>query len=136
VSDLQQAVSFEVSGLTGSYTLLAAIGIETEFAGGTLKIDQDALREAIATDPGALTNLFATADLGVVDRVNEVIDRYTESKTGIFEVRKDSLNQRIDTLQDRIDSGERRLDSYEQRLVRQFTALETLMVELQGSSFF
>ncbi len=63
-SQIRSLISSAVTGLTGSYTSLASIGITTE-AGGTLALDTTKLSSALSSDSSVVGKLFAA--IGTTD---------------------------------------------------------------------
>ena len=53
---------------------------------------------------------------------------------GLLEARIDGIDDSIDDLDDQIENQEMRVASYEQMLVRQFTAMEIAISQLQAQS--
>ena len=58
-SQVRNLISAPVSGVGGSYTTLASLGITTQ-ADGTLKLDSDKFNKALVANPGAVTSIFAS----------------------------------------------------------------------------
>ena len=137
-SRLRTLAGGTVDDLSSPYNRLGSVGISFE-QDGTLALDAEELREALADDPSAVVSLF------VDDRVNDVqgfmplfadlVDEYTESGTGILSSRIDSIGRRVRDIDDSIERMERRVEGYEDQLRQQFASLEQLVSELnaQGS---
>jgi flagellar hook-associated protein 2 len=108
-SSLRGISSEMVSGLTsGDPKYLSEIGIKVASDGSLSINDKEKLEGFLKTDPGKVSALFTSSD-GFVNKINEVIQRYS-SDNGIIESRRDSLTKQIsDTIkrkgevQDRID---------------------------------
>lgn len=140
---LQNAVIQTVSGLTGEYTTLSSIGIHTDRT-GKLTVDDSELEEALAQDPDAVTDLFASnADSGtrgVAYRlVNaeagqdlSLIETLIDSHAGTLSVRVDGINERMESIDANIERMETRVEAYEDRLRREFMAMESAMSQLQS----
>jgi len=133
---LHSSVSDAVSGLPGSYTLLAQVGITTN-RDGTLAFDSAKLKSALASDDVAVGALFAGSGTtaGVADRVHDYLAGVTQAG-GLIAVRTDAVGDQIQTLEDQIAAGQRHLDQYEENLRATFTNLEVLVSSLQSQSSF
>jgi flagellar hook-associated protein 2 len=132
-STINDAVDNPVSGLAGSYTSLASIGVTTQ-ADGTLSLDQSKLTAALNAAPGAVANIFSGAN-GLVTRVNTNLSATLESGAPL-----DERNQALQTSQTKINCDEVALNARMQVLqtpyTNQFTALNTLLAQLQSTSSY
>lgn len=122
------------SGLTGSFAYLSEVGVSFQ-RDGTLALDSDDLESAIDSDFAAMAELFAHDDQGYLFRLDGLIDKFVQTE-GLIDVRQDGINVRIDGTGQRIADMEYRLELREQRFRDQFTALDTLMGQLQSTSTF
>ncbi len=120
-------------GATGSIRHLTDLGITTG-ADGKLKIDSTTLDAALA---GGLDDVAAyfSGDQGLAGTLAGKLDAYASS-SGVIESRIDSLGERVDDVNDRRAALERRMSSLEERLLRQFTAMDRIVSELQTTSDF
>ena len=141
-SRLRSEVFQQVTGLAGSFDSLLNIGISTgdsfdASAAFQLVLDEDELREALATDRTNVGQLFVNdAKTGIADRLFEFLDGIT-STSGFLNSRaksSGSIDNQIRTLNDRIDSAERRVALKEARLRAQFANLELIISTLQSQS--
>jgi flagellar hook-associated protein 2 len=131
LDDFRRAAVDGVSGATGDFPSLAALGISSTST-GRLEIDDEAVNEAIENDPRGLASVF-TAPGGVSERLTAMVERYTDSTNGVISMMEDSLNSQIDGIDDQIERKERYVDAYNQRLTNQFNQLEILTVRLQDA---
>lgn len=130
--DLQNLFSSAVPGAT-DFVNLAAIGLESSFTTGKLELDATMLEDALSDDPLAVAALFTTATTGLGTTLPDLLDRYTNSDTGIIDASEDSYRAEVDRLQNSIDSKERNLETYEASLVRRFTNLELAISQTQSA---
>lgn len=135
VDGLRSAVSSAVSGLTGSYSLLADVGL-TSTKDGTLSLDKSKLADALASDEDGVSQLFGGVGTtaGVFDRIHDYITQVTGGG-GLLDVRNKSITDSIASLDDQIAEGQRSVAAFEANLRSQFTSLEVLVNNLrsQGS---
>ena len=133
---LHSAVSDAIPGATGSYTLLAQMGITTN-RDGTLAFDSAKLKSALASDDVAVGALFAGSGTiaGVADRVHDYLAGVTQAG-GLIAIRTNAVGDQIRTLEDQIAAGQRYLDQYEENLRATFTNLELLVSGLQAQGSF
>ena len=118
------------------------IGIASQFqigsdspTNGQLTLDSTALQSALNDSPDAVADLFVNADSGIVTNLLGVVGEML-GVDGLLEGKNDSLRRRIDQLADQREVTERRVSIVEQRLTDEFTALDTLLAQLQQTSSF
>ncbi|MBY0279745.1 flagellar filament capping protein FliD [Candidatus Binatia bacterium] len=132
---LRSAVSSSVSGLTGSYSLLAETGL-TSTKDGTLSLDAAKLAAALADDEAGVSQLFGGLGSagGAFDRIHDYLTDVTGS-TGLLATRNKSITDALSSLNERIAAGERTVAAFEENLRSQFSSLEVLVNNLkaQGS---
>ncbi len=138
-TQLGSAISSTISGLTGSYSALAQIGISTD-DDGTLSIDTDDLNSAIASDTLGVGQLFAgtvdhSAD-GISDTMDDLVDSFIDFADGVLTAKIDGFNTRIDNIGDSILRYEERISKKEDQLRLQFTNLEVTISQLTSQSNF
>ncbi len=143
---------------------LNLIGIEIQ-SDGRLQIDSAKLDAKLDEDVNAVADLFAdsdgfdnggalpgdplqftdtTADTGLADDLARALDLVLKDQPGpnstrftsFFNARTQTLNDSISRINDRIETEEGRLETYEQFLVSRFTALETLLGQLNAQQSF
>jgi len=71
---------------------------------------------------------------GLSSMLKELADKMTDSTDGLVHMRQESWRRSIDSSNERIERLEARVDSYRDRLVRQFSAMEQTMSQLQTQS--
>ncbi|MDD3764946.1 MAG: flagellar filament capping protein FliD [Nevskiales bacterium] len=116
-----------------TFTYLSEIGITTE-TDGTLKLDSAKLSEALATDRSAVAALFSGAD-GYATRLSDMLEGYVGTD-GQIEAKTDGLNDRLDDIKDQQEALDRRMAAVEARYLKQFTALDTLISQMQSTSSY
>ena len=141
-SRLRSQVFQQVAGLAGEFDSLLNIGISTgdsfdASAAFQLVLDEDKLREALASDRTNVGQLFVNdAKTGIADLLFEFLDSITNTN-GFLNSRakaSGSIDNQIRTLNARIDSAERRVALKEARLRAQFANLELIISTLQSQS--
>lgn len=129
-STLANQLRTVVPGLTFDTT--STIGIKTE-RDGTISLDTEDLKTALSKDYNGVLNLFAQDDTGLADVMDTTIEALS-GIDGLLPNRKSSLDRNIRSLNDNIDRQNRRVDAYHERLVRQFTAMEQMISQLNTQS--
>ena len=83
------------------------------------------------------TNLSDNTDsTGLADVLKDAIDTYINSSSGMLVSREDRIDDSIDDIaDDRLDVIER-MASLEERYTKQFTAMDTLVGQLQEQAIF
>lgn len=131
---IQDVLNTPPTGLTGAYTYLSQIGVSIQ-KDGTMKLDSSVLDDAIVADFSAVAEVFADDDQGYMYRLDE---RLTDilAIDGLIDGREDGIKASQKTMLSRIDNMEYRLELVEKRYRSQFTALDTLLGQMQGTSQF
>ncbi len=129
-SDLSSLVYTPRANAGSDPSILSSIGIKTG-RDGSLEINEDKLREAIANNPNGVGRLFADSTDGLAERISVMDDRYLDYVDGIFKNREEGLQRSADNIDDQIAKMELRVKAYEQTLINQFTAMETTISNLQ-----
>jgi flagellar hook-associated protein 2 len=118
----------------GTFSYLTEVGISRDRF-GKMQVDTARLASALGTDPAEVIALFTHATEGVPARLKGVADSLTRSG-GVIAGREEGLNSRIRSLEDQQLRMERRLEGIEKALRAQFSALDTLVSQLQGTGNF
>ncbi len=146
-------------GFSDSVNRLTEVGVVVG-TDGKLEFDADTFREALASDPDAVEELFTRrtisgdtsqndelpdgvsindpgaddtfSELGVMVLLEEFAKTYTDSIDGILTVRSQSLDTQITSQQKRIDDLQAGLDRQRAALEQQFAAMEQALAQLQS----
>jgi flagellar hook-associated protein 2 len=132
-AQLRQSISNPVTGATGSFTTLASLGITTT-ANGTLALDAKKFEAAMSADPTAAAQVFASAE-GIATR----IDKLMASKlgtTGEIAARDTGLTSRRKLIDEQKKQVNARMEVIQARYMKQFTALDALLTQMQSTSSF
>ncbi|MEM7285180.1 MAG: flagellar filament capping protein FliD [Actinomycetota bacterium] len=133
-SELTVAMSTIVD--SSSIVLLSQIGITMQ-NDGTFAIDDATLRESLADDPAGVERLFVgdvtVHDDGVLDVVNATVEALL-GEDGRIPTAQGTAEDTIAALETQIATQEVRLVAVEERYQRQFSALESLIGQLQSQS--
>ncbi len=132
-SNLRRELGRSIDGLTGDYTTLSSIGI-TMNVDGKLQLDQAKLREAMAADFQSVQRIFSS-ESGIAVRMDAIISPHL-SADGSISVRNKSLDDRTKRLEDDQAALDARMKVLEQRYMKQFTALDSLLAQLQSTSAY
>jgi flagellar hook-associated protein 2 len=120
---MQTGVTSMVPGTTGSWAALSEIGIEMDPT-GKLEIDADKLDDALDKDIAGIADLFTIDDVGISDRLVNIMDPYIEDLEGTFKDKVESYNDRIDLIDDEIEDQRWRIEKMVARLTMQFANME------------
>ena len=110
------------------------LGVRTDPDNGLMKLDESALRDALTADPAEVASVFGAEQQGGVDRLSELIEKYTDPFSGSIDSAKDALQARRDSIDLRVERGDARLESFEKRMTSQFTAMEQFISEMNDRS--
>jgi flagellar hook-associated protein 2 len=131
-SQLRQILVTPVSASL-TYPSLAEIGITTNNK-GQLEVDSTKLDKVINADSEAVSKLFTSTD-GVAKNFNTLANSYLAS-TGSLTTRVDGLNKQIDDISDQRNRLNTRLTNLEASYRKQYSALDSLLGQLQQTSSF
>lgn len=120
--------------LSLAFTSLAEVGVSLQ-KDGTMALDSAQFKSIIANDFTQIEQLFANDNQGFMFRMDSLVTGIVDIN-GLIDTREDSINDRIDTVDRRISDMEFRLQLTEARFRNEFTALDTLMGQLQGTGAF
>jgi len=132
-TQLRRTLSSVVPGTSGTYTTLASIGISST-VNGTLQLDASRLSDALAADPTAVSKVFAS-DSGVAVRLSSLVEQKLAS-TGEIAARNDGITAQRKNLQQRADALDARMQVLQQRYMKQFTAMDAMLSQLQSTSSY
>ena len=129
---LQSVITTPVNGTP---SILGEIGIATQ-KDGTLSVNSSKLSDALATNLDGVGNLFLAAVNGLAQAMINYSDNAIRLGDGILTARIDGAQDEIDKIEDRIAAKEDQVDRFEQDLIRKFTALETLVSQINSQGNF
>ena len=133
LTNIRAELGKAVTDATGLKTL-SDIGIAFQ-RDGTLKLEKpDKLKSALETNFAGVSSLFSSTD-GVATRLTKVTEEMLGSK-GLFKTRTDGLNATIESMDKSMDRMELQLAQTEKRYRAQFTALDTMMTNMQSMSSY
>lgn len=118
---------------SGTYTMLSQLGITTQ-DDGTLALDTTKLNEALAKDPDGVKALFGGTD-GVATRLATIMDGVLGTD-GQLAAKNKSLQSTLDDISDQRDALNLRMQAVQRRYLAQFTALDTMMSQMQTTSSY
>lgn len=131
---------------SNAYTMLSQLGITADRY-GKLTLSSTEFQSALSANASDVKEFFAgatitsnlsdnTNNLGLTDKLREIIETYTDNTSGMLASRETRINDSLRDLEDDKLSILARMESLEERYTRQFTAMDTLVSQLQGTSDF
>jgi flagellar hook-associated protein 2 len=99
---------------------------------GVLTVDSDELDDAINGGISQLISAFTTEDTGIAERLTSRIDLFT-STGGFFDLRDDAIAERNRLIDYQIERLEYRIEQTEFRYREQFTAMDSMVSQLQSN---
>jgi flagellar hook-associated protein 2 len=141
MSQIRSELGKSVTGLTGSYTSLADLGISIDKS-GVMTFTQSTFKTAFAAAPNEVTGVFAsttvsgTAVEGVAEKLESLMEGFLVSTTGIFDVRISSLSTQLTGITDDRADLARRMQSLEDRYFAQLNAMDTLLAQIETTENF
>lgn len=147
---IQTAIRAQTTGVVSisgnSFSSVSDIGITSDQY-GKLALNGSDFQSALSANSDDLKEFFAgvttttgltdnTDSSGLADLLKTSIDTYLNASTGMLISRETRIDAAIDDIaEDRLDVIAR-MESLEERYTKQFTAMDTLVGQLQGTSDF
>lgn len=131
--DMRRGLTSPVAGSGSDFNALASIGITTT-ATGTLELDSAKLTKALDSDPDAVAHLFGSED-GVAARLYAQVDARLASNSDL-DTRNTTLKRQLDDISHDKEALALRMEQIESRYRKQFTALDSLLSQLQTTSSY
>ena len=119
--------AFETNSDIGSFQ---EIGISLN-SQGQLELNNSRLKRAFEEDPQNVQRFFSGERIGVVDRVQAVVDQLAGDETSLLAARSDAIGQKIESNEERLIRFDDRLDRERTRLLTEFFNLEQTIALLQ-----
>ncbi|MBZ3930365.1 flagellar filament capping protein FliD [Xanthomonas citri] len=129
VRNLQQQLRGQVSGNVNE---LKALGLTID-KDGVMSFDGAKFDTAIASDGGAAAEVFGK-DSKFSGTLSKVLDSNVNVTNGTLTLRSDSLNKTIKGYESELDDLDARMEKLSDRYTAQFTAMETMITQLQSST--
>lgn len=123
------------TGLTGSYTALIQVGVNSDARTGELSLDAEDLKAAMANDFSGVAELFADNDQGVAYRLKDLANQL-QDPGNVIDSRQEGLRSRIRYNEDQVLSWDARLELKEKAMRAKFASLDALIGSLQSTSAF
>lgn len=132
-SDVRSAAGGFLDTDSQLFNSLSAIGVTTNLD-GTLSIDDATLTSALNENFDEVGRLFA-GENGFATQLDGIVGQYLEP-TGRLETRTDVLELLVDDITEQREALDERMIAVEARLRAQFTALDSLVGQLNQTSSF
>ncbi len=140
-NQIRTKMSEGINSLT-TFKTLSQIGISTGAvnaspgqgsASNTFRLDDAKFMDALAQNPQEVKRLLIgdNGTDGILSMVKKVVDNALDVEYGLFTSRENSANRQIKDINDAIKRSEGRLEVREKQLRAQFTAMETMVSQLQ-----
>lgn len=133
VSQLRNAIGASVPGQPVGFESLNSVGITFQ-ADGSLKLDAARFDAAMNANPQAVAKLFS-GDGSTGKRVADLVDSLTGTN-GVITSRNKSINDRLNDVTRQRDALDLRMERVQRNYLAQFTAMEKIVAQLQGTSSF
>jgi flagellar hook-associated protein 2 len=131
--EVRRNVTSTVAGLSGTYQSLSSLGIKTTKT-GTLELDAAKLKTALETNFDGVAAVFGS-EQGIAARLSKALEPRLAAQ-GDLAIRTKRLNERTAALQKQQAQLETRLASIEERYRKQFSALDSLLSNMQNTSSY
>lgn len=133
-NQLRGVISGQVTGISGTVRSLADLGITTG-ENGSLSIDTTRLNEVLESNLEDVITFFTDATSGFATQADTLVGGYLGTD-GILTARTDGLQTSVDDIADQRADLQLRIGAVEARFRAQFTAMDTLVAQLQVTGDF
>lgn len=133
VSQLRNTIGAPVAGQPTGFESLNAVGITFQ-ADGSLKLDATRFDAAMNANPQAVAALFS-GDSSTGKRVANLVDSFT-GNNGVIASRNKAINDRLKDVTRQREALDMRMERVQKTYLAQFTAMEKMVAQLQGTSSF
>ncbi|PRA55788.1 MULTISPECIES: flagellar filament capping protein FliD [Pseudomonas] len=117
---------------SGSVGSLAQMGVTTDLKTGLLSLDDKTWDKAVVKGATDIAKMF-TGDTGLVARMNKATESYVGT-TGSLATRVTDLNTKLTDLTTQQAELDRRMEALEKTLSAKYTAMDTMIAQLNASS--
>ncbi|MDD1781875.1 flagellar filament capping protein FliD [Enterovibrio sp. ZSDZ35] len=107
---------------------LTDIGLSID-KGGKLTLDEDKFNDAQKNNGVALENMF-NGDGNLLDSIDNMMEPYLKTSSGLFSSRKESLQANIDRIDDKLTQLDRKYEMSYDRYLKQFTQMNQIMTQM------
>lgn len=121
------------SAMGTDYASMSALGLKTA-VDGTLTLDGSKLDATLASDPTAVRKAFGDS-ASYATSLRATLTAYV-GDAGLLASRTKSLNDHLKSISDQRAALDRRMSQMETDYRRQFTALDSMMAQMQSTSSF
>ncbi len=129
-SQLYATLQTVVAG-AGRYRIFADVGVTLDDK-ANVTFDEEKFRNAYATDPESVKNLFTLATTGLGAQIDSQLKKLVDPVNGTVVRQNKTLDTRSQEFQDRIDKLDSQLTVKRTRLEKQFSELEAVLSKLQS----
>jgi flagellar hook-associated protein 2 len=132
-SQVRRTISSAVPGQDGAYATLASIGITTQ-SNGTLSVDNAKLQKALSSNFEAVGKLFGSEE-GIAARLYAQMDAQLKDGAAM-DARNKNLVEQQKAITKRKEELDARMQVRQAAYIRQFTALDQLLSQMQVTSTY
>jgi len=123
------------TGLTGTFSSLVQIGLNSDSRTGELSLDSVDFEKALDIDFQSVAEMFAHDNQGYAFRLAGIADALLDNN-GVVKSREEGLQSRIDDAEDDILSLEVRLELKETALRAKYASLDAMIGSMQSTMSF
>lgn len=116
----------------GTLRALSQLGITSQAGDGTLSFDASVLQKVLQDQPDDVRALLA-GENGLAARINRVNDTFNRS-SGLFSIATDGITRSLSDLKRQYEITSQRIDTEIDNYRRQFTALDSLVMQMNSMS--
>lgn len=144
-SHLNNLINRQVGNDPDALSFLFQIGLEVDKGKvdassmtGTISFDKERFKSAFAANPDEVIRLFTYQDKdhpdqnGIAVQFKNSLMEWTSYGTGILAMKIEGYTSEISLINQQMEAMETRLELKEQQLKRQFTAMESALIQLQN----
>lgn len=133
-SALRQMIFYSPNIAGSSVNTLSSIGVTLQ-KDGSLEFDATKYDEADSADVAALFSTNTSSTQGLAVKMSNVVNSML-ADNGLLASRTDGITRTIDSITDQQEAMQRRLAQVEKRYLAQYSALDTLLANMQSTSSY
>ena len=139
MSTLRNYANGRNSSNGGAFGLLSQIGISTMQANSgdnltldtnKLEFDESAFLQALEEDPDSLEALIGNEN-GILGMMESAIETSLKAVSGYFDVKQSTLDSEISKTESKVKRQQEKVSVYKAQLEKKFSAMETLISQMQ-----
>ncbi|WP_225743887.1 flagellar filament capping protein FliD [Marinilactibacillus sp. Marseille-P9653] len=147
-TNLRSMFTRNIETASGSVNNLQDLGVQID-RNGTATFNSDKLIKKLEEDPDGVVNFFHSSEQvedesgskttklsGFANAARSLVNEYISSTTGIIKTKSETYDRLIKDVNQRIETFNKRIETKREQYIKQFTALDTAMMQAESQIQF